>query len=502
METPTATLLTNYLQRLQGAPIDPAAAAFYASLDQLNAVAPSVARAIVRELRDQRSNLKLIASENYCSLATQLAQGNLFTDKYAEGYAGHRFYAGCDNVDTVEAEATRLACDLFGADHAYVQPHSGADANLVAFLTVLSAKIEAPLLAELEQPDPVKASREQWARVRERVHGQRLLALDYYSGGHLTHGYRHNVSSQLFDVHTYSVDPQTRLIDLDRLREQAREVRPLILLAGYSAYPRKLDCARLREIADEVGAVLMVDMAHFAGLVAGKVFTGDFDPVAHAQIVTTTTHKTLRGPRGGMVLCKQELGEWLDKGCPAILGGPLPHVMAAKAVALREASTPAFRDYAQRIVANAQALAEACMAEGLEVLTGGTDNHLLLIDVGATFGLTGRQAESALRECAITLNRNALPFDPNGPWYTSGLRLGTPAATTLGMGADEMREIARVVKLVLANVEPATTAKGERSRARYTLPPAVAEQARARIGDLLRSYPLYPQLDAVVLEGN
>jgi glycine hydroxymethyltransferase len=493
--------LTNYLQRLDGAPIDPAAAAFFASLDQLNASAPSVARAIVQELRDQRANLKLIASENYCSLATQLAQGNLFTDKYAEGYAGHRFYAGCDNVDSVEAEATRLACELFGADHAYVQPHSGADANLVAFLTVLSAKIEAPLLAELEQPDPVKASREQWARVRERVHGQRLLALDYYSGGHLTHGYRHNVSSQMFDVYTYSVDPETRLIDLDRLREQAREVRPLILLAGYSAYPRKLDCARLREIADEVGAVLMVDMAHFAGLVAGKVFSGDFDPVAHAQIVTTTTHKTLRGPRGGMVLCQKELGEWLDKGCPAILGGPLPHVMAAKAVALREAATPAFRDYAQRIVANAQALAEACMAEGLQVLTGGTDNHLLLVDVGATFGLTGRQAESALRECAITLNRNALPFDPNGPWYTSGLRLGTPAATTLGMGAEEMREIARVVRLVLANVEPAITSKGERSRAKYALPPAVAEQARARIGDLLRRHPLYPQLDAAVLEG-
>jgi len=501
MDTPTATLLTSYLQRLNGAPIDPAAAAFFASLDHLSAAAPSVARAIVQELRDQRANLKLIASENYSSLATQLAHGNLFTDKYAEGYAGHRFYAGCDNVDAVEAEAVGLARALFGADHAYVQPHSGADANLVAFLTVLSAKVQAPLLAELDQPDPSKVSREQWARVRERVHGQRLLALDYYSGGHLTHGYRHNISSQLFDVHTYSVDPETRLIDLDRLRAQAREVRPLILLAGYSAYPRKLNFAVLREIADEVGAVLMADMAHFAGLVAGKVFTGDFDPVAHAQIVTTTTHKTLRGPRGGMVLCNHELAEWLDKGCPAILGGPLPHVMAAKAVALREASAPAFRDYAHRIVANAQALAEACSVQGLQVLTGGTDNHLLLVDVGATFGLTGRQAESALRECAITLNRNALPFDPHGPWYTSGLRLGTPAVTTLGMGPEEMREIARAIKLVLASVEPATTSKGERGRVKYALPPAVAEQARERIGALLGRYPLYPQLDAVVLDG-
>ncbi|HEU5101856.1 MAG TPA: hypothetical protein VFU22_22700, partial [Roseiflexaceae bacterium] len=321
MGTSPATLLTGYLQHLDGAPIDPAAAAFFASLDQLSAAAPSVARAIVQELRDQRRNLKLIASENYSSLSTQLAQGNLFTDKYAEGYPGHRFYAGCDNVDTIESEAASLACELFGADHAYVQPHSGADANLVAFLTVLSDRIQAPLLAELDQPDPSKVSREQWARVRERVHGQRLLALDYYSGGHLTHGYRHNVSSQLFDVYTYSVDPETRLIDLDQLRAQAREVRPLILLAGYSAYPRKLNFAVLREIADEVGAVLMADMAHFAGLVAGKVFTGDFDPVPHAHIVTTTTHKSLRGPRGGAVLCGPELSDQVDRGCPMVLGG-------------------------------------------------------------------------------------------------------------------------------------------------------------------------------------
>jgi glycine hydroxymethyltransferase len=499
--TPPATLLTDYLRRLGGGAIDPAAAAYYATLDLLSAAAPLVAQAIVQELRDQRANLKLIASENYCSLATQLAQGNLFTDKYAEGYVGHRFYAGCDNVDAVEAEAARLACALFGADHAYVQPHSGADANLVAFLTVLSARVQAPLLAELGQPDPSKVAREQWARVRERMHSQRLLALDYYSGGHLTHGYRHNVSSQLFDVYTYTVDPQTHLIDLDQLRAQAREIRPLILLAGYTAYPRKLNFAILREIADEAGAVLMVDMAHFAGLVAGKVFSGEEDPMNYAQIVTTTTHKTLRGPRGGMVLCKQELAEWLDKGCPVMLGGPLPHAMAAKAVALREAAAPSFRAYAQAIVANAQALAEACQAESLAVLTGGTDNHLLLLDVGRAFGLTGRQAEAALRECAITLNRNALPFDPNGPWYTSGLRLGTPAATTLGMGAAEMREIASVIKLVLSSVRVPTTSKGERSRAKYLLAPAVVEQARSRIGDLLARYPLYPELDLEVLAG-
>jgi glycine hydroxymethyltransferase len=494
-ETSTATRLTAYLGRLDGAPIDAAAAAFYAALDHLSVAAPPVAQAIVQELLDQRTNLKLIASENYSSLATQLAHGNLFTDKYAEGYVGHRFYAGCDHVDAVEAEASRLARELFGADHAYVQPHSGADANLVAFLAVLSARVQAPLLANLDQIDPAKVSREQWARLREQMHNQRLLALDYYSGGHLTHGYRHNISSQLFDVYSYTVDPETRLIDLDQLREQAQQIKPLILLAGYSAYPRKLNFARLREIADEVGAVLMVDMAHFAGLVAGGVFSGNFNPVAHAQIVTTTTHKTLRGPRGGMVLCNHELAEWVNKGCPALLGGPLPHAIAAKAVALGEASTPAFREYAHAIVANAQTLAEACMAQGLRVLTGGTDNHLLLIDVGATFGLTGRQAESALRECAITLNRNALPFDPNGPWYTSGLRLGSPAVTTLGMGAAEMRGIAEVISLVLRHVGTVTSRNGEPSRTKYSLAPAVAEQARRRIGDLLTRYPLYPELD-------
>ncbi len=499
----SGSLLVHYLQSLAGRAIHPAAAAFYASLDHLGAAAPTVAQAIVRELRDQRTNLKLIASENYSSLATQLAHGNLFTDKYAEGYPGHRFYAGCDNVDAVEAEAARLACELFGADHAYVQPHSGADANLVAFFSILSAKVQAPLLEGMDQPDPSKVSREQWARVREAMHGQRLLALDYYSGGHLTHGYRHNISSHLFDVYSYTVDPATKRIDLDQLRAQLREVRPLVLLAGYSAYPRKLNFAKMREMADEVGAVFMVDMAHFAGLVAGKVFTGDYDPVAHAHIVTSTTHKTLRGPRGGIVLCKREFADWVDKGCPAILGGPLPHAMAAKAVALGEALTPEFRAYAHKIVENAGALAEACLEESMQVLTGGTDNHLLLLDVAETFGLTGRQAESALRECRITLNRNSLPFDANGPWYTSGLHIGTPAVTTLGMGVEEMKEVAGIIKRVLANTAPATISKGKQkgevSRAKYTLDGAAAEDARRRVTALLDAHPLYPELDLDML---
>jgi glycine hydroxymethyltransferase len=502
--TQTTTLLTRYLADLDGAPISAPAVAYYAALDQVGAVSPLVAKGIVQELHDQRSSLKLIASENYTSLATQAAMGNLFTDKYAEGFPHHRFYAGCDNVDLIEAEAVRLAKELFGADHAYVQPHSGADANLVAFLAILSARVQTPALAEFGLEDPSKATREQWARVRTAMHDQRLLALDYYSGGHLTHGYRHNVSAQLFDVHSYSVDPATKRLDLSALRQQAHEVRPLILLAGYSAYPRRINFAEMRAIAEEVGAVFMVDMAHFAGLVAGKVFTGDEDPVAHAQVVTTTTHKTLRGPRGGLVLCDDEFAPFVDKGCPYILGGPLPQMLAAKAVALKEAATPEFRAYAHRIVENAQALAAACRSEGMAVVTDGTDNHLMLLDVGASFGLTGRQAESALRECGVTLNRNALPFDQNGPWYTSGLRLGTPAVTTLGMGTTEMAEIAAVIKQVLAATTPTTISSGkqagERSRAKYDLAPGIASAARDRVGDLLGRYRLYPELDGDLLD--
>lgn len=501
--SPNQSLLTLYLNSLNGEPINPGAAAFYAAIDQIGSVSPSIAGSIIKEFRDQRSNLKLIASENFSSLATQLAHGNLLTDKYAEGYPYHRFYAGCDNVDIIEAEAARLACELFGAEHAFVQPHSGADANMVAFIAILSAKVETPLLAELGQSDPSKVSYEGWTKVRQAMNNQRLLGMDYYSGGHLTHGYRHNFSSILFDAYTYTVHPETKLIDLDSLRTKLHEIRPLIFLVGYSAYSRKLNFAKMREMADEVGTVLMVDMAHFAGLVAGKVFTGDYDPVAHAHVVTSTTHKTLRGPRGGIVLCKREFADLVNKACPAILGGPLPHAMAAKAVALREASTAEFQVYARKIVENAQAFAQACIDESMQVLTGGTDNHLFLLDVTNSFGLTGRQAESALRECGITLNRNALPFDPNGPWYTSGLRIGTPAVTTLGMGIDEMKEIAGIIKLVLSNVSPTIVQegkrKGEKSIAKYFLNPKIADQACQRIRLLLNQYPLYPELDLGLL---
>jgi len=490
----TTTFLTRYLENLGGKPIHSAAAAFYASLDHVGSQSPGVVRAIISELRDQSRNLKLIASENFSSLATQLAHGNLFTDKYSEGFAGHRFYAGCDNVDLIENEAAELARELFGAQHAYVQPHSGADANLVAFMAILMARVEEEALAGLHATSPLGLSGEDWQKVRHAMQDQRLLALDLYSGGHLTHGYRMNISGLLFEAHAYSVERESKLLDLDKIRAQAREVKPLILLAGYSAYPRKINFAVMREIADEVGAVLMVDMAHFAGLVAGGVFSGDYNPVPHAHIVTSTTHKTLRGPRGGLVLCTDEFRDFVDKGCPAILGGPLPHAMGAKAVAFREAKTPAFSAYAHQIVDNARTLAETLMSRGMPVLTGGTDNHLLLLDVAAGFGLTGRQAENALRQCAVTLNRNALPYDSNGPWYTSGLRIGTAAMTTLGMGPDEMREIGEIFHLVLSNTRAELKMmgkeKGSPSQVKYTLAARVIDQARQRVGDLLQRFPL------------
>ncbi len=490
--------LQTYLARTKPELLETETVAYLANLTAVAKVAPRVAGLIVAELRDQRRNLKLIASENYSSLAVQSAMGNLLTDKYAEGFPYHRFYAGCDNVDAIEAFADEQACLLFGCEHAYVQPHSGADANLIAYWAILNARVKVPALEELGVTDPSKLSAADWEALRRRLGSQRLLGMDYYSGGHLTHGYRQNVSAQMFEAYSYGVNRETGLLDYEEIERQADSIKPLILLAGYSAYPRRIDFARLRRIADKAGAVLMVDMAHFAGLVAGGVFQGDYDPVAHAQVVTTTTHKTLRGPRGGMVLCTAEFAEHVDKGCPLVIGGPLPHVMAAKAVALMEANTAGFKDYASRIVQNARALAAACAELGMTVATGGTDNHLLLIDV-SPFGLTGRQAESALRACGVTLNRNSLPYDANGPWYTSGLRLGTPAVTTLGMGEAEMREIASLVKLVLANTQPeiAQTGenKGQPSKAKFVLEPRIRQEAQAQVQALLGRYPVYPGLD-------
>ncbi|MDD5674250.1 MAG: glycine hydroxymethyltransferase [Chitinivibrionales bacterium] len=498
-----ASALNLYISGTKPEHLNAGMAAYCAGLTEIAAVAPEIAASIVKELVDQRNNLKLIASENYCSLATQLAMGNLLTDKYAEGFSGHRFYAGCDNVDAVESVACRKACEIFGCEHAYVQPHSGADANLIAYWAILNARIQTPFIEALGETNLSKLARADWDIIRCKLGNQRLMGMDYYSGGHLTHGYRNNVSAQMFDAYSYGVDKNTGLLDYDALEKMALEIKPFILLAGYSAYPRAINFARMRAIADKVGAVFMVDMAHFAGLVAGGVFTGDNNPIPHAHVVTTTTHKTLRGPRGGMILCTKEFAEHVDKGCPLVMGGPLGHIIAAKAVALTEAATPAFKIYAKKIVENAAALASACMDEGMTVATNGTDNHLMLIDV-RSFSLNGRQAENVLRECGITLNRNSLPYDPNGPWYTSGLRIGTPAATTLGMGKTEMKEIAAIIKFVLSNTTGDIIATGEHagssSKTKYALAPHVKESARKRVHDLLRNFVLYPHLDLVFLQ--
>ncbi|MEV0156735.1 glycine hydroxymethyltransferase [Micromonospora sp. NPDC050686] len=462
--------------------------AFRSALEVIRAVEPRVADAIGQELADQRESLKLIASENYASPATLLAMGNWFSDKYAEGTVGRRFYAGCQNVDTVEALAAEHARELFGASHAYVQPHSGIDANLVAFWAILADRVESPALKKAQVRQVNDLTEADWFALRRELGNQRMLGMSLDAGGHLTHGFRPNISGKMFDQRSYGTDPATGLIDYDRVAEAAREFKPLILVAGYSAYPRKVNFRIMREIADSVGATFMVDMAHFAGLVAGKVFTGDFDPVPHAHIVTTTTHKSLRGPRGGLVLCGPELADQVDRGCPMVLGGPLPHVMAAKAVALAEARRPDFADYAQRIVANAQALAEGLTRRGAKLVTGGTDNHLVLIDVTG-YGLTGRQAEQALLDSGIVTNRNAVPQDPNGAWYTSGIRIGTPALTTRGLGTAEMDATAELIHTVLSQTTP-----GE-SKAKYVLDPALADQVSKQASDLLGSFPLYPTVD-------
>lgn len=473
--------------------------AYLASLSLIAQKNPRIAQSIVQEFEDQRSHLKLIASENYCSITTQLAMGNLLTDKYAEGYPEHRYYGGCNNIDAIETEAVEEAKALFGADHAYVQPHSGADANLVAYWAILNYKIEMPSLEHLNETNVSKLSDTDWATLRQKLGNQRLLGLDYYSGGHLTHGYRQNVSSRMFEAHTYTVNKETGLLDYDEIETLALKIKPLILLAGYSAYPRAINFKRFREIADKCGAVLMVDMAHFAGLVAGKVFTNEENPVLWADIVTTTTHKTLRGPRGALILCKEALKESVNKGCPLVLGGPLPHIMAAKAIALREANTSSFVDYAHRVQENARALAHACLNLNMKLQTNGTDNHLLLIDV-TSYGLTGRQAENALFECGITLNRNTLPFDSLGPWWTSGIRVGTPAITTLGMGQAEMKQIAELLHFVLSNTKPALTKDGTPAKGKIDLANTTIIEVKQKIKILLEKFTLYPELDLNILK--
>ncbi len=464
------------------------------ALGVIESIEPRIAEATRAELRDQRGSLKLIASENYASLPVLMTMGTWLSDKYAEGTVGHRFYAGCQNVDTVESVAAEHARELFGAEYAYVQPHSGIDANLVAYWAILAHRIESPALERLGAKTVNDLSEADWEELRATFNAQRVMGMSLDAGGHLTHGFRHNISGKMFAQRSYGTNPETGLIDYDKLLADAREFRPLIIVAGYSAYPRRVNFARMREIADEVGATLFVDMAHFAGLVAGKVFTGEENPVPYAHIVASTTHKSLRGPRGGFVLATGEYAPSVDRGCPMVLGGPLSHVMAAKAIAFAEARQPAFQSYAQAVADNAKVLADGLMRRGVKLVTDGTDNHLVLLDV-SSFGLTGRQAESALLDSGIVTNRNSVPNDPNGAWYTSGVRIGTPALTTRGFGAAEFDRVAELITDVLRATSPVATATGAPGKAKYTIEDGVADATRAAAAELLADHELYPGLE-------
>ena len=404
---------------------------------------PQVASAIDNEVRRQHEGLELIASENFVSEAVLEAMGSVFTNKYAEGYPGKRYYGGCEFADVVEELARERAKKLFGAEHANVQPHAGSQANMEAFAAVL-------------QP------------------GDTILGLNLAHGGHLTHGHHLNFSGKTYRIIPYGVTKETETIDYNDLERIAEKERPKLIIGGGSAYPRIIDFARMRQIADRVGALYLVDMAHFAGLVAGGVHPS---PVPHAHIVTTTTHKTLRGPRAGMILSKQEFAVAIDKVVfPGMQGGPLVHIIAAKAVSFQEAMQPEFRDYARQIVANAKVLAETLAGEGFRIISGGTDTHLLLVDVFSK-GMFGSEAEKALGDAAITVNKNAIPFDVNPPMKPSGIRIGTPALTTRGMKEDEMRQVGRWISEALQH----------RSES------PVLNNIRKQVLDLAEAFPLYPE---------
>jgi glycine hydroxymethyltransferase len=406
-------------------------------------VDPQIATAIDNETRRQHEGLELIASENFVSEAVLEAMGSAFTNKYAEGYPGKRYYGGCEFTDVVEELARERAKKLFGAEHANVQPHAGSQANMEAYAAVLQR-------------------------------GDTILGLNLAHGGHLTHGHHLNFSGKTYKIVPYGVTKETETIDYDDLEKLAEKERPKLIIGGGSAYPRIIDFARMRKIADKVGALYLVDMAHFAGLVAGGVHPS---PVAHAQIVTTTTHKTLRGPRAGMILCKAEYAAPIDKTVfPGMQGGPLVHIIAAKAVCFHEAMQPEFREYARQIVANAKVLAETLAAEGFRIISGGTDTHLMLVDVFSK-GMLGSEAEKALGEAGITVNKNAIPFDTNPPMKPSGIRIGTPALTTRGMKEAEMRQIGRWISEVLHHRTDA----------------GVLERVRRQVLELADSFPLYPE---------
>lgn len=388
-------------------------------MDHVKQTDHEVYEAIQAEKTRQQEKIELIASENFVSEAVMEAMGSVLTNKYAEGYPGKRYYGGCEHVDVAENLARDRAKELFGADHANVQPHSGAQANMAVYFSVL---------------DP----------------GDTILGMNLSHGGHLTHGSPVNFSGKLYNVSDYGVDEKTEKLDYDAVLERAKEVQPKLIIAGASAYSREIDFAKFREIADEVGAYFLVDMAHIAGLVAAGLHQ---NPVEHADFVTTTTHKTLRGPRGGMILCKEEYAKLVDKNVfPRMQGGPLMHVIAAKAVSFKEALSDDFKAYSKQVIQNAAALSEALANEGLRVVSGGTDNHLLLLDV-TPLNLTGKVAEKALDDIGITANKNTIPFDQESPFVTSGMRIGTAAVTTRGFKEPEMKEIASIISLVLNNNE-------------------------------------------------
>jgi glycine hydroxymethyltransferase len=409
---------------------------------------PEIAQAIAHEAERQHDGLELIASENFVSEAVLQAAGSVFTNKYAEGYPGKRYYGGCEYADVVENLARDRAKQLFGADHANVQPHSGSQANMAAYMSILKP-------------------------------GDSILGLNLAHGGHLTHGHPLNFSGKMYKIIPYGVRKDTETIDYDELEQIAEKEHPTLIVGGGSAYARIIDFARMRQIADKVGARYMVDMAHFAGLVAGGAHPS---PVPHCHIVTTTTHKTLRGPRAGMVLCQQEFAAAVDKTVfPGIQGGPLVHVIAAKAVCFREALQPEFKDYANQVVANARTLAKKMMDEGFRVISGGTDTHLFLMDVFAK-GMLGSEAENALGQAGITVNKNAIPFDANPPLKPSGIRIGTPALTTRGMKEKEMLQVGAFIADALNNYKDATA----------------LGRIRRQVRELADVFPLYPELRAAV----
>lgn len=414
------------------------------NLEKLAVCDPEIAAAIGEELGRQRNKIELIASENFVSPAVMEAMGSVLTNKYAEGYPGHRYYGGCEYVDKVETLAIERAKKLFDAEHANVQAHSGANANTAVYFAFL-------------QP------------------GDTIMGMNLSQGGHLSHGSPVNISGKYYNVVPYGVTHETERIDYDEFARIAREAQPKLIVAGASAYPRVIDFERMAEIAHSVGAIFMVDMAHIAGLVAAGLHPS---PVPYADIVTTTTHKTLRGPRGGLILCKEKYAKQIDKAIfPGVQGGPLMHVIAAKAVALGEALKPEFKEYAKQIIANCQALAEGLIAEGFRLVSGGTDNHLLLVDVRGQ-KMTGKTAEHLLDEVGVTCNKNTIPFDPESPFVTSGIRLGTAAVTTRGFKEADMKEVAAIIGLVLNNPEDAEK----------------QAEAAQRVAALCAKYPMYPML--------